>query len=266
MYPEIPEAARIAELAGTTFTAEKLATELDYLGRDGSEGFERPYGWAWFLYLHMEAVRHDDTDWGKRLEPMARAFAERFTNYLAILTYPIRTGTHFNSAFALTLAVVWADTCDAELAATIREKAILWFTDDQNAQAWEPGGDEFLSPTLSAALLMRMALGDERFPRWFTGLLPDLSLSLPKTLFKPVFVSFRGDGKIAHLDGLNLSRAWAWRRIAQGLPVEYDTVDKAVQSHLDSAMPHVTGGEYAGEHWLASFALLALLAGEKTAD
>jgi len=262
LYPAMPEAAEISALAEETFTQEKLDQELAYLSRPGSAGFERPYGWGWLLYLHLEAARHDDRDWGERLRPLAEAFAKRFHQYLLILTYPIRTGTHFNSAFALTLAMEWADRFDPDLAATIREKAVAWFTDDQNAQAWEPGGDEFLSPTLSTALLMQLALGPERFPRWFTGLLPELSLGLPKTLFKPVHVSFRADGKIAHLDGLNLSRAWAWRKIAAGLPVEYPIVDQAAEAHLVSAMPHVTGGEYAGEHWLASFALLALLAAE----
>ena len=259
LYPDMPEAAKITALAQSTFTEEKLAAELAYLDRPGSAGFERPYGWGWLLYLHLEARRHQDQAWGERLEPLACAFAARFNQYLSILTYPIRTGTHFNSAFALTLAIAWADKFDPDLAATMRGTARRWFGEDRGCQAWEPGGDEFLSPALSVALLMQKSLPRDDFAQWFNAFLPHLASSEPATLFTPATVSDRSDGKVAHLDGLNLSRAWAWREIGQALPEHTELAGRLAKEHLDAAMPHVAG-DYAGEHWLASFALLALLA------
>jgi hypothetical protein len=249
LYPDMDEAARTADLAATTFTEEKLAVELEYAARPSNAGFERPYGWGWLLYLHLEAERHADLPYAARLEPLARVFATRFAHYLSILTYPIRTGTHFNTSFALTLALEWADTFDPDLAAMIRAKAAEWFAEDRDCQAWEPGGDEFLSPALSAAMLMRASLSKDEFSAWFNAFLPRLSEREPAALFTPASVSDRSDGKIAHLDGLNLSRAWAWRVLGDG-----ETSDK----HLEAALPHVTG-DYMGEHWLASFALLALI-------
>jgi hypothetical protein len=241
----------IARLADATFTAEKVAAELAYLGRSSSRGFERPYGWGWLLTLHLEARRHEQ-GWGDALEPLARAFADRFRDYLAILTYPIRVGTHFNTAFALILALEWADELDPDLAQMIRDRSLHWFGADRDCQAWEPGGDEFLSPALIEALCMARA-HPGLFPQWFERFLPRLAQREPATLFTPAIVSDRSDGKIAHLDGLNLSRAWCWREL--GYPEHADT-------HLAAAMPHLAG-DYMGEHWLQSFALLALLSGTR---
>ena len=245
LYPD----QRIAELANETFTAAKVAAELAYLERRSSRGFERPYGWAWLLYLHLEATRHSEP-WGDELEPLARAFAERLGGYLGILTYPIRVGTHFNTAFALILSLEWAEAFDPGLAKAIRDAVLRWFKDDRDCQAWEPGGDEFLSPALIEALCMKRA-NPALFPIWLDQFLPRLAAREPATLFTPAAVSDRSDGKIAHLDGLNLSRAWCWREL--GHP-------EHAGAHLAAAMPHMSG-DYMGEHWLASFALLALLSG-----
>ena len=192
------------------------------------------------------------------LEPLARAFAERLRDYLEILTYPIRVGTHFNTAFAMILALDWADIFDGELGGVIRERSKDWFGDDRDCQAWEPGGDEFLSSALSEALCMARC-DPAGFPQWFAGFLPRTAEREPATLFTPATVSDRSDGKIAHLDGLNLSRAWCWRSIAPLLPqAERKVAEETAADHLAAAMPHFAG-DYAGEHWLASFALLALL-------
>jgi hypothetical protein len=250
VYPGNAEAQAITELADQSFTASKVATELAYLDRPLSAGFERPYGWGWLLYLHLEASRHQDRLWAIALEPLARAFAERLHIYLAKLTYPIRVGTHFNTCFALILALEWADRFDPGLADAISAWGIDKFADDRDCQAWEPGGDEFLSPALIEALLMRRLLQPDDFASWFGAFLPRLAEREPATLFTPAFVSDRSDGKIAHLDGLNLSRAWCWRELGYA--------DHA-EAHLAAALPHVAG-DYMGEHWLASFALLALLA------
>ena len=239
----------IAELANATFTADKVAAELAYLDRPSSRGFERPYGWGWLLCLHLEACRHEQ-GWGGALEPLARAFAERLGHYLQILTYPIRVGTHFNTAFALILSLEWAERFDRGLTDRIKQRCRDWFGADRDCQAWEPGGDEFLSPALIEALCMKRA-HPALFPIWFEQFLPRIEAREPATLFKPAMVSDRSDGKIAHLDGLNLSRAWCWRELGQ--PGHAD-------AHLAAAMPHLAG-DYMGEHWLASFALLALLSG-----
>ena len=258
LFPHIPEAVAIAELATSSFTAEKVGAELAYLDRPSSRGFERPYGWAWLFQLHLEATRHGE-GWGAELEPLARAFAERLRDYLDLLTYPIRVGTHSNTSFALILALEWADAFDPVLAIKVRDRALHWFGADRDCQAWEPGGDEFLSPALIEALCMART-HRALFPAWFAEFLPRIAVHEPATLFTPALVSDRSDGKIAHLDGLNLSRAWCWRWIARLLPASERAVAKdAADTHLNSALPHIAG-DYMGEHWLASFALLALLA------
>jgi hypothetical protein len=257
LFPDVDEASAIARLADESFTLEKVGAELAYLDRPLSRGFERPYGWAWLLYLHLEATRHRE-DWRSALEPLARAFAQRLAEHLPLLTYPIRVGTHFNSAFALRLSVDWADEFDSLLAEQVRFRALDWFGADRDCQAWEPGGDEFLSSALIEAACMAR-LHPAEFPQWFASFLPRMADREPGTLFTPATVSDRSDGKIAHLDGLNLSRAWCWREIAILLDEPERTVaEAAAQQHLDSALPHIAG-DYAGEHWLASFALLALL-------
>jgi hypothetical protein len=260
LFPGIEEAPAIAALADESFVAHKVAAELAYLDRPQSAGFERPYGWAWLLYLHLEASRDDGRAWAAELEPLARAFAERLKVYLAKLTYAIRVGTHFNTAFALILSIEWAERFDGDLASTIRAWGIERFASDRACQAWEPGGDEFLSPALIEALLMARIQTPDEFAVWFEAFLPKLSQSEPAALFTPVTVSDRGDGKIAHLDGLNFSRAWCWMAIAPLLdPSAAERAHASATLHFDAALPHVAG-DYAGEHWLASFALLAALA------
>ena len=257
LFPDIAEAEAISALADESFTPEKVASELAYLDRPLSLGFERPYGWAWLLYLHLEAARHAE-HWASQLEPLARAFADRLRDYLSMLTYPIRVGTHLNTSFALILSLDWAEQFDEILAELIRNRSVHWFGADRDCQAWEPDGDEFLSSALTEALCMARTHPAE-FAAWFGHFLPGLAQRQPATLFDPAIVSDRSDGKIAHLDGLNLSRAWCWRSIARELPVtERDVAEAAADEHFAAAMPHLSA-DYMGEHWLASFALLALL-------
>ncbi len=257
LFPQIHEAAAISDLAETSFTVEKVGVELAYLDRPGSRGFERPYGWAWLLYLHLEATRHPE-DWSKELEPLARAFAERLRIYLEIMTYTIRVGTHFTTAFALILSLEWADEFDPSLASQIRDRAHGWFGNDRDCQAWEPGGDEFLSSALTEALCLARTQ-PALFSTWFEQFLPRVTRHEPATLFTPAIVSDRSDGKIAHLDGTNLSRSWCWRGIAPLLPpAERSVAEATADTHLAASLPHISG-DYMGEHWLATFALLALL-------
>jgi hypothetical protein len=260
LYPNMQASADIEALAHTSFTPDKAAVELAYVRKDSSRAFERPYGWAWLMALHLEASRDSDRSWSDALRPLADAFAERFRDYLSILTYPIRGGTHFNTAFAIVLALEWADSFDPELAAAMRERSIAWFGADRDCQAWEPSGDAFLSPALTEALCMAKALPAADFRTWFAAFLPRVAVHEPMSLFEPATVSDRSDGKIAHLDGVNFSRAWCWRTLAPLLgPTERTVAEEAADRHLAAALPHVAG-DYMGEHWLASFALLALLA------
>lgn len=255
LFPNLPVAPRVAALLDEMLIPDKVAGELAYLDRAYTGGFERPYGWAWLLALHAEAQRHEG-EWAAALAPLALAFAERFKTYLPKLTYPIRVGTHFNTAFAMILALGWAEANDAELAELIRSRASHYFDGDRDCPGWEPGGDEFLSPALCEALLMRRTAAD--FAGWFGRFLPDLAAGRPGALFAPAFVSDRSDGKIAHLDGVNLSRAWCWRGLASALDPELAALARdTADAHLDASLPHVAG-DYMGEHWLASFALLAL--------
>ncbi len=259
LFPEIDEADRIADLADDSFTPEKVAKELEYFERPSSRTFERPYGWGWLLYLHLEMSRHPDHGWGAALEPLATTIARRFHGYLPILTYPIRSGAHFNTAFALVLALEWAERFDPALADLVRDRARHWYGNDRHCPAWEPSGDDFVSPSLCEALCMARILAEPEFKGWFAAFLPGLEIREPATLFTPAAVSDRSDGKIAHLDGLNLSRTWCWRSIAPLLSGEQQTIALATgDEHLNSAMPHIAG-DYAGEHWLASFALLAMI-------
>jgi len=258
LHPGMVQADAIAALADESFTPEKVAAELAYLDRPASGGFERPYGWAWLLALHLEASCHSDRSWADALEPLARAFAGRLRAYLKVLTYPIRTGTHFNTAFALVLAQDWATSFDPPLAQAMSERVWEWYGNDRDCQAWEPSGDDFLSPAWVEALAVARCRPD-LFADWFAAFLPRAGSREPVTLFTPATVSDRSDGKIAHLDGLNLSRAWCQRQLAK--QVEPDLAElfgATADEHLAAAWPHLAG-DYAGEHWLATFALLALL-------
>ena len=259
LFPGNDEAAAIAGLADESFTTPKIAAELAFLERPLSTGFERPYGWGWLLYLHLEASRHENRPWAAELQPLAHAFAERLKAYLPKLTYPIRVGTHFNTAFALILALEWAKKFDSDLATIIRAWAVEKFASDRDCQAWEPGGDEFLSPALIEALCMARVLPPNRFESWFEAFLPNLSLGQPQSLFFAATVSDRSDGKIAHLDGLNFSRAWCWRSIAPLLDANAaELAARMADEHFSAALPHLAGN-YMGEHWLVSFALLAMI-------
>jgi hypothetical protein len=239
LFPQSPESEATAALFASAFTPEKVAGERAFLLRPGNAGFERPYGWGWLLKL----VAEDNLP---ELQPLADIIVERLHAYLPKLTYAVRSGVHSNTAFALILALDYAEAKgDAALKALITARARDWFGADTNCTAWgEPSGEDFLSAPLCEALLMKRVLGGE-FEAWFQRFMPET----PSHLLQPVTVSDRSDGRIAHLDGLNLSRAWCWRGIGGH--------QAAVDAHLDASLPHVAG-DYMGEHWLASFALLAL--------
>ncbi|MBS0333244.1 MAG: DUF2891 domain-containing protein [Proteobacteria bacterium] len=262
--PDIPEAGAIRGLFDETFTAEKVAGEVAYLARPSSRGFERPYGWGWLLKLQAELLQHD-APWAKAHQPLADAFVARFQDFLPRATYPLRTGVHSSTSFAIALAQDYAAAAgDAALTRLLTGKMRAWHLGDRDAPAWEPSGDEFLSPTLMTAACLRRLLPPDEFLIWFRAYLPRAAQREPATLFTPATVSDRSDGKIAHLDGLNFSRAWCWRELAAALPLGdplASVAEACADQHMAASLPHVAG-DYMGEHWLASFALLALLAGE----
>jgi hypothetical protein len=226
--------------------------------------FERPYGWGWLLKLaaELEALAADDASarpWRDALERLARAFADRFIAFLPRATYPTRAGTHGNSAFALRLALDWAEaTGDARLRAAIAERALDWFGADRRYPAhYEPSGDDFLSAGLVEAVLMQRLLDPDDFGVWWRGFAPPAA-ALAAWL-QPVTVSDATDARIVHLHGVNLCRAWCWRVLAPALPAaRQPAAERAAAAHLAAALPAATAGDYVGTHWLASFALLAL--------
>ncbi len=264
LFPAGPRSAEIKALFDRQFTDEKVTGELAYLGRPLSSGFERPYGWAWLMALQAELERirtPEATRWARALRPLAEAFSARMTAYLPKLTYPLRAGTHGNTAFALALAADYARIAgNGGLTELMRARALDWFANDRDAQAWEPSGDDFLSPTLMQAEAMRRLLDGGDFSEWFARYLPRLEAGEPACLFEPAVVSDPTDGKIAHLDGLNLSRAWCWRSLAGALPAadpRREVMLETAERHISASLPAVSG-DYMGEHWLASFAALAL--------
>jgi hypothetical protein len=243
LYPMLAENGRIAALLDANLSAANLQVELDYLKKNPI--FERPYGWAWLLELQAEVLRMK-ARWSRALAPLAEHLAARMSDFVA-LPYPIRAGSHGNSAFACILALDYARTAqDLPLQFAIQKAAKRWYGSDRDAPlAYEPSLDDFLSPSLVEAVLMKQVLEPMEFGRWLNAFLP----SGTGALAEPPQVADRSDAKQAHLDGLCLSRAWCFNALGLSDPAE---------KHLTAGMPHVAGGNYVGEHWLASFAVLAL--------
>jgi Protein of unknown function (DUF2891) len=262
-HSDISSVAAITKLFARRFTPESIAAECAYLDRPHSRAFERPYGWGWLLALQSEldcAAHPTLRASAATLRPLADAFADRFEMFLPLADYPIRSGAHFSTAFALRMAADFAEKHRPTLFAQMQGRAKRWYGNDRAAQAWEPSLDDFLSPTLIEAECMRRLLPPSEFHDWFARFLPRFADREPRTLFTPATVSDRSDGKIAHLDGLNLSRAWCWRSLAvacrstnKGLAA---IMSDAADAHLAASLGHVAG-HYEGEHWLATFAALA---------
>lgn len=228
-----------------------IAIERAFFDAPGGATFERPYGWAWLLELQAELLRLDRVDWSHAILPLAARLADRFCQYIERLPYPVRAGTHGNTAFACVLALDFARTaCDARLESAIAHAARRWYGADRDYPvAYEPSADDFLSPALVEAVLMQVVLDPVEFGRWLGRFLP----AGIGPLGMPPRVVDHADPKHSHLDGLCLSRAWCFVRLGKTYAAE-------ARRHLEAGLPHVTGGDYAGEHWLVSFALLALSA------
>ncbi len=268
LFPAMPEARDIRSALNANITEKNIATEVAYLKQANRASFERTYGWAWLLKLAEELHGWNDEDgsrWSKNLQPLAAAFVEKYLAFLPKQNYPIRTGVHPNTAFGLAFALDYARAVgDTKLEALLVERSRTYFSHDVNyPAAWEPGGEDFFSPALMEADLMRRVMSRAEFARWFHRFLPELARSQPKALLDPAIVLDRTDPKLVHLDGLNLSRAWCMRSIANALP-QTDPVRKilarSAEAHARAALDFVSSGNYEGEHWLASFAVYMLTA------
>lgn len=266
LFPNLPEAAGIRRALDANLTSDNIAVEVAYLKVPNRQSFERTYGWAWLLKLAEELHVSQDREarkWSATLRPLADAFVERYLLFLPKQTYAIRTGVHPNTAFGLAFAFDYASTVgNKRLEKLIAERSRNYFAGDRNyPAAWEPGGEDFFSPALMEADLMRRVMGPAEFRRWFRRFLPQLASGDPRSLLVPAVVSDRSDPKLVHLDGLNLSRAWCMRSIAAALPPNDPTravLSKSANAHARDALAHVASGDYAGEHWLASFAIYLL--------
>jgi len=247
-------------LLRANLTPSNILAEVEYLHQPNRESFERPYGWAWLLKLAAELRDWEDGDgvrWAAALKPLEEAIVERFLRFLPLQTYPIRSGVHSNTAFSLLLALSYATAAgQTALWEAIRERTLYYF--EEPAMSPEPNGADFLSPSLTMAALMMGVVSPEEFRAWFARLFPN---GLPNALRLPALVSDRDDPQIGHLDGLNLSRAWCLRAIANGLTPEdpqAETLRELAHVHLEASMPHLSSGNYNGEHWLATFATLVV--------
>lgn len=265
-FPDLPEAADIRKAMSNTLTAENLKIEAEYFKQPNRQSFERMFGWAWLLKLAEELHDWDDADavtWRRNLQPVVDVIVARYQSFLPKQTYPIRSGVHPNTAFGLAFAFDYAQAVGhKELSKLIVDRSRSYYFNDADVPAsWEPSGADFLSPSLVEADLMRRILTQEEFHAWFRRFLPSATKSQPKALFQPAIVTDRSDPQLVHLDGLNLSRAWCMRGISDsspdGHPLKTALLDAANQ-HTQAALPHVSSNDYAGEHWLASFAVYLL--------
>ncbi len=263
LFPDAPFAARARAALAESFVPAKVAVEVRYLNRPGNETFERPYGLAWLLQLTAELREWDDPQarqWSQTLEPLEQAAADRLRTWLPKLSHPIRSGEHSQTAFALGLTLDWAritgdDAMRDLVVARVRD---LYLGDRGCPLAYEPSGQDFLSPCLAEADLVRRVLPPTGYAAWLGSFLPVVPLDGSTGWLPLAVVTDPTDGKLAHLDGLNLSRAWMLEGIAAGLPPgdpRVPTLRATASAHRDSGLAAVTGEHYEGGHWLGSFAV-----------
>jgi len=265
-FPAAPFAAPARAALAASFTEDKVAAELAYLRDPGRASFERPYGLAWLLQLAAELRSWDDADarrWAAVLAPLEAEAANHIRGWLPKLHYPIRVGEHSQTAFAFGLIHDWSVVAgDDAMRALIDERSRAYYSIDDNCPLeYEPSGEDFLSPCLAEADLMRRVLNPAAFADWLDRFLPVIPAIAGDAWLEPGVVTDRKDPKLAHIDGLNLSRAWMLRGVASGLPAadpRRAALESAAARHAGAAMPAVTGEHYEGGHWLGSFAVYLL--------
>lgn len=255
-FPDLAKKEEAIQMLDENLTAENIEKEVAYfsLNRE-SKSFERLYGWAWLLKLQEELFTWDNPiaqKWYNNLKPLVDYIANAYIEYLPKLVYPIRVGTHSNTAFGISFAYDYAQAVENDaLSNAIKEAAIRFYSNDKGCPIeWEPSGYDFLSPCLQELDIMRKVLSEEEFKNWSVAFLPSLfnqNLSL-----SPGQVRDRSDGHLVHLDGVNFSRAWCLYPLKDNV----NAYNIAIE-HLDYSLSKITDGDYASQHWLGSFALYA---------
>ncbi|MEL6632682.1 MAG: DUF2891 domain-containing protein [Bacteroidota bacterium] len=256
-YPNLSLGQGIREKFHRHFTPENIEIEVAYFQDRHNRNYERTYGWAWLLKLVHELHTWDDPDakvWRANLRPLEEMIVQKYLDFLPKLNYPIRVGEHPNTAFGMTFAWDYAVAVGrSDLKDLIEQRARDYYLQDVDCPlSWEPGGFDFLSPCLEEADIMHRVLSPEAFSSWFEKFLPSVERMQPAT------VSDRSDGKLVHLDGLNFSRAWVLYSIASSLPNQASALRQIADAHMAFSLPGLTSHDYAGGHWLASFAIYAL--------
>jgi hypothetical protein len=260
LFPELENAESVKEKLLKSISKENILTEVAFFDDENNKSFERTYGWAWLLKL-AEELHTWDTPVARELEsnlqPLSDLITKKYIEFLPKLNYPLRVGTHPNTAFGLSFAFDYAETVNNEpLKKAITERAKFFFLNDADCpMSWEPSGSDFLSPCLEEAALMKRLLPKEAFKSWLDAFLPQLKNE--NFVLEVGLVSDRTDGQLVHLDGVNFSRAWSLNKIADGLP-EYHHLKNIANQHINYSLPSIVGDSYEGGHWLGSFAIYAL--------
>jgi len=255
-FPDLAKKRQAIEMLDTHLTEENILKELAYFSMNKeSLSFERTYGWAWLLKLQEELYTWDDPlakKWYDNIKPLANYISSSYIEYLPKLVYPIRVGEHTNTAFGLSFAFDYAERVgDVKLLSSIKENALRFYGQDADCPiSWEPSGHDFLSPCLQELDIMRKVLPESDFEKWSASFLP--LLADQKLNLEPGKIIDRTDGKLVHLDGLNFSRAWCLYAMKDNT-----NAYNLATEHLDFSLSKITDGDYAGQHWLASFALYA---------
>lgn len=267
LYPDAPFAAAATDALAENLSSARIAVETQYFRAPGRESFERPYGLAWLLQLTNELRSHPDPrakEWVANLMPLEREARQRFMEWLPKLTHPIRTGEHSQTAFAFGLMLDWAQAVDdTNFEKLIIQRGTDFYLNDRDCPlAYEPSGQDFLSPCIAEADFMRRILSPDSFSKWLKDFMPKIPTWRPRGDWLDVaVVTDKSDGKLAHLDGLNLSRAWMLEGILSALPQDdrrRRSLELAATRQAEAGLAAVTGEDYAGGHWLASFATYLL--------
>jgi len=262
-FPNFEHKDAVLKKLKANITKENIEKEVAYFDDVHNKTFERTYGWAWLLKL-AERLNEYETEEGKQMAtdmaPLTKLIEDKFITFLNKLNYPIRVGEHPNTAFGMSFALDYAKKYSPELEAVIVKKAKEFYMQDENCPlSWEPGGFDFLSPCLQEAALMLKVLPKEEYIKWLNTFMPGFIKKPSENIFT-VEVVDKTDGKMAHLDGLNFSRAWCLYEI--GKTLNNNDMIVLANTHFESSYNKMDSGEYAGAHWLASFAAYALKAGE----
>jgi hypothetical protein len=261
--PDASFAATVRAELARTFTAENIAGDVEYFRHDGRTSFERPYGLAWLLALAAELRQWNDSqghEWLVTLLPLEAEAASRIKAWVPKLYYPIRVGEHDQTAFSFGLIWDWAVVADdARMRQLLSDAGKRFYAADRDCPLrYEPSGEDFLSPCLAEADFMRRVLAPPVFARWLAAFLPTIPRNSRTAWLTPAVVTDRADPKLAHLDGLNLSRSWMLEGISRGLPAQdrrMAALQAAAAAHAGAALPQITGEHYEGGHWLGTFAV-----------